>query len=379
MGYLIKIQNNKAQKLISRAFENETSLQEQVKRYPQIIPLEELDENYRPLLIIGREFTLEDSGSIDLLGIDVDGLLTLVEFKLEKNTDMRKVVAQTIEYAANLWGMSYANLDKNVRAYFNSSRCETNELKTKTLGQAVEWHHKATRSEDDEEFLLEDFIANVSGNLQKGQFRLIIFCDSADDRIKRAVEYLNELSRFDIYCATTEPYEEEGKLFFKSTFITRDRVGITGVKQYAGKITFNEFLESLPAQYSGFTEPYKTFDMKKNDVQGFYSMGTKGFAAYFSVGENKLKLFEGYPDNISLITKNRFRKKIEEVIKMPQGSIEDYEIGVSKIGPFKSSFLSKGQWASYKYAQIKPSDLTEYFDFIIAWLKRWFFSEDTKI
>jgi RecB family endonuclease NucS len=102
MGYLIKIQNNKAQKLISRAFENEANLQEQVKRYPQIIPLEELDENYKPLLIIGREFPLKNAGSIDLLGIDVDGLITLLEFKLEKNTDMRKVVAQTIEYAANL-------------------------------------------------------------------------------------------------------------------------------------------------------------------------------------------------------------------------------------------------------------------------------------
>jgi len=291
---------------------------------------------------------------------------------------MRKVVAQTIEYAANLWGMSYADLDKNVRAYFNSNRCEISELKTKTLGQAVEWHHQTARREDDSEFLLEDFIANVSGNLQKGQFRLIIFCDNADDRIKRAVEYLNELSRFDIYCATTEPYEEEGKLFFKSTFITRDRIGIPGVKQYAGKITFKEFLDSLSAQFNGFIEPYKTFDMKKSEVQGFFSMGTKGFAAYFSVGENKLKLFEGYPDYISLVSKNRFEKKIEAVIKMPQNSIEDYGNGVSKINAFKSSFLSKGQWASYKYAQIKPSDLTQYFDFIVGWLKKWFFSEEAQ-
>jgi hypothetical protein len=274
--------------------------------------------------------------------------------------------------------MSYADLDKNVRAYFNSDRCETNELKTKTLGQAVEWHHQTTRREDDEEFLLEDFIANVSGNLQKGEFRLIIFCDNADDRIKRAVEYLNELSKFDIYCATTEPYEEDRKLFFKSTFITRDRVGIPGVKKYAGKITFIEFLESLSAKFNGFIEAYKNFDMKKDEVQGFYSMGTKGFAAYFSVDENKLKLFEGYPDYIGIVTNNFFEKRIKEVIKIPQGALEDYEKGISKIDAFRSSFKSKGQWASFKYAQIKPSDLTQYFDFIIGWLKRWFFSEKAK-
>lgn len=171
-------------------------------------------------------------------------------------------------------------------------------------------------------------------------------------------------------------YEEAGQKIFNSTFITRDRKDFQGRKKHAGKITFSEFLESLSPQFSGFIEPYKTFDMKKNEVFGYFSMGTKGFAAYFSVGEGKLKLFEGYPDYVSIVTKNRFEKKIDGAIKMPQGSLEDYGNGISKIHAFKSSFLSKGQWASYKYAQIKPNDLTQYFDFIVSWLKRWFLSEE---
>lgn len=152
MGYLVKIADGKSEILKPELFDKEVILQEIVKKHPEIIPLEEIDESYDQLLIIGREFNVEKAGSIDLLAIDTTGLLTIIEFKLDKNTDIRKVVAQTIEYAANIWEMSYDVLDKKVQEYFNSNRCDIKELKSKTLVQAVRWHYKKEKKEDDSEF-----------------------------------------------------------------------------------------------------------------------------------------------------------------------------------------------------------------------------------
>jgi len=155
MGYLVKIGNNKYEVIKPKSFKKEERLQEIVKNNPEIIPLEEIDENFDPLLVIGREFTLESVGSIDLLAIDVTGLISIIEFKLEKNTDIRKVVAQVVEYAANIWEMSYDVLDKKVQNYFNSDRCEIPDLKNKTLVQAVRWHFNKTKKEECVEFFSE--------------------------------------------------------------------------------------------------------------------------------------------------------------------------------------------------------------------------------
>jgi len=367
MGYLVKINTDKTEIIKPKSFETEEILREAVKKYPDIIPLEEIDENFDPLLIIGREFSLEGAGSIDLLGIDVSGLITIIEFKLEKNTDIRKIVAQVIEYAANLWEMSYDVLDKKVQDYFNSSRCEIKELKNKTLVESINWHHKKIKKEDSLDFSPEDFIKNVSSNLQKGEFRLIIFCDNVDERTKRAVEYLNYLSNFDIYCASTDEFEVDGKKLFKSTLITKDRKKAPG-KKHAGKITFDEFLNSIPAD---FRETYQYLEKKRQEANSYLSMGTKGFALYFQINEYKMRPFCGYPDSIELISEKFFNKYLGEEI-IPEDARMDYEDRMSKTGPFKNSFKDNRIYPAYKYSKIKPEKLKEYFTVIIDWYKKWF-------
>jgi len=368
MGYLVKISEGKSEIIKPESFDKEVTLQEIVKNHPEIIPLEEIDEEFDPLLIIGRELYLEKAGSIDLLAIDTTGLLTIIEFKLDKNSKMREVIAQTIEYGANMWEMSYDILDKKVREFFNSNRCDIKELKGKTLVQAVRWHYKKTKQEDDSEFSAEEFIKNVSRNLQKGEFRLIIFCDKVDDRTKRAVEYLNLLSRFDIYCASTDEYEDEGKKFFKSTFVTADRTKISKEKKYAGKITFDEFLKSIPAE---LVDIFKFLDEKMKEINGYYVMGIKGFAVYFQVGTEKMRPFAAYPHKLELISENFIEQDInKKTIVIAEDAKKDYEEHISKLNPFQNSFKNPGKYPTYKYNQIKPNELKNYFNFIIEWNKR---------
>jgi len=372
MGYLVKISDDNIETIKPKSFEKEEIMQEIVKSYPEIIPLEEIDENFDPILIIGREFPLEEAGSIDLLAIDVSGLITIIEFKLERNTDIRKIVAQILEYAANLWEMSYYDLDKKVQDYFNSSRCEIKELKNKTLVQAVKWHFEKTKKESgDRTFSSEEFIKNVSRNLQKGEFRLIIFCDNVDGRTKRSVEYLNNLSNFDFYCVSTDAFEVDGNRFFKSNLITIDRKkSIAGGKR-AGKISFDDFLNSIPHEYHEYKEVYKYFNEKMKETNGYYSMGTKGFAFYLQINDKKMRPFCGYPDFIELISEKFFNKYVDKAI-VTESAKKDYEEKIKNIRPFKDSFKDSRVYPTYKYNQMKPDELKEYFNFIIEWYKKWF-------
>lgn len=84
MGYLLKINNGKIETIKPKSFEKKEMLQEIVKKFPEIIPLEEIDENFGPLLIIGREFPLETAGSVDLLAIDTSALQLLLNSNLKK-------------------------------------------------------------------------------------------------------------------------------------------------------------------------------------------------------------------------------------------------------------------------------------------------------
>ena len=370
MGYLVKIGNEKNQIIKPKSFKKEEILQEIVKNNPEIIPLEEIDENFDPLLIIGREFTLENVGSIDVLAIDVTGLITIIEFKLEKNTDIRKAVAQVVEYAANIWEMSYDVFDKKVQNYFNSGHCEISDLKTKTLVKAVRWHFNRSKKEEGVEFSSEEFIKNVSSNLQKGEFRMIVFCDHVDERIKRSVEYLNLLSRFDIYCASTDAYIVDGVQLFRSSLITRDRKKASSVSKYAGKITYDDFINSVPDSYKN---AFKFFNEGIKQVEGYYSWGSKGFAWYFVKNEDKFRPFEAFPGYIIIFVKMYFDRLIKKDIKsISEESVKDYSNRIEKIKTFQNLFHLKNYYKNFKYSQMKPEELREYFEILINWYKKCF-------
>src|SRR3954470_8687005 len=54
------------------------------------------------------EFYIPGAGQVDLLGVGIDGSITLVECKLENNPEIRrKVVGQVLAYAGGLWRTPY--------------------------------------------------------------------------------------------------------------------------------------------------------------------------------------------------------------------------------------------------------------------------------
>ena len=154
---------------------NESWLQETLRRFPQLLPVEEFGPVFHPLVSIGREVPTT-AGSIDNLFISHAGYPVLVETKLWRNPEAkREVVAQLIDYATSLSQLDYTALNVSVADYLRKY-----ERITSTLQDWVE-----TRVEPVD----VGFQRRVSRNLKLGRFLLLIVTDherpAVVDMIKR--------------------------------------------------------------------------------------------------------------------------------------------------------------------------------------------------
>ncbi len=129
---------------------------------PELLPVEE-----GARVAVATEVAVPDIGYIDLLGVDPEGNITLVECKLGSNTEIkRKVVGQIFAYAAGLWKMSYEGFDQAFAAKHGAS-----------LADAVAALNPGAWDE-------ESFRVNVTENLVRGRFRLVIAVDRITDELR---------------------------------------------------------------------------------------------------------------------------------------------------------------------------------------------------
>src|SRR5215217_2952314 len=101
MSIIISKAGKNAQRINRATFGLEDHLQRYIHDNPEVIPIHEIKEGLR-LLILVREFPT-GSGPIDALGIDQSGNLYIIETKMYKNSDKRRVLAQILDYGASLW------------------------------------------------------------------------------------------------------------------------------------------------------------------------------------------------------------------------------------------------------------------------------------
>jgi len=210
-----------ARKLDTQDFPNEDYLQKYITENPDSIPLYEIKENIK-LLIIAREFGT-NSGSIDALGLDQDGQLYIIETKLYKNPDKRKVVAQVLDYGASLWKNfgDYEEFFKKIDAI-----AETN-------------YHVGFDQKLIEFFGIDDEQVNsihesIHSNLREGNLKFVVLMDRIHQELKDLITFVNQNSKFDIYAVELEYYKHENneimipKLFgagIRKTAKTFDRAG----------------------------------------------------------------------------------------------------------------------------------------------------------
>jgi hypothetical protein len=196
MAIIITKNGRNAKKIDKQPFEYENNLQKYIDDNPLSIPLYEIKEDIK-VLILAREFST-DSGPIDALGIDTDGDIYIIETKLYKNADKRTVVAQALDYGASLWKSSI-----EFGEFINATDKYLQNKEFKNTKEKIV--HEFGFDENQTELLLE----RIKENLNHGNFKFIILMDQIDDRLKDLILFVNENSKFDIYAVQFDFYKHE--------------------------------------------------------------------------------------------------------------------------------------------------------------------------
>ena len=196
MPIIVSKNGKNAVKLDKISFGLEDKLQEYIHDNPESIPLYDIKEDIK-LLILAREFGTE-SGPIDAVGIDQDGQIYLVETKLYKNPDKRTVVAQVLDYGASLW--------KTLND-FDDFLIKLNAHVQKKFGMSTTEKIQEYFGIDDEQ--LQSVLEQMKLNLDEGNFKFVVMMDSIGKRLKDLIVYMNQNSKFDIYGVELEYYQHD--------------------------------------------------------------------------------------------------------------------------------------------------------------------------
>jgi len=251
MSLIISSNGGKAVKIEKSSFEKEDYLQQYIYENPESIPLYEIKEDIR-LLILAREFPT-NSGPIDAIGVDKYGELYIVETKLYSNADKRRVIAQSLDYGAALWKHSndfnefLKILDQHTQKVF----------KLRTTEKISEFFELETEDVD-------VIIEKVRDNLNNGVFHFVVLMDKLDDRLKDLILYVNQNSQFDVYAVEFEYYKHDTyeiiipKLF--GTEVKKDiGVSTSGItrRKWTEELMLQDAKQRLsPDEYKGFEQIY---------------------------------------------------------------------------------------------------------------------------
>lgn len=197
MSIIISKSGAGATKIEKSALPHEDYLQDYVARNPQSLPMGELKDNLR-LLVVGREFAT-NSGNIDVLAIDQDGDIYLIETKLFRNPDKRLVVAQVLDYGAALsktYGDGAAFLQEVEGRILRSSGS--------TLDEQIQAHFDPSGEET------TSLRGEIARNFERGHLRFVVLMDRLTDRLRDLIVFINEKSSFSIYAVEMDFYQHEG-------------------------------------------------------------------------------------------------------------------------------------------------------------------------
>lgn len=334
MPIIISTNGKNAVKVDKSSFDKEDYLQKYIYENPESIPLYEIKEDIR-LLILAREFPT-NSGPIDAIGIDKYGELYIVETKLYKNADKRTVVAQALDYGAALWKHSndfnefLSVLDEHTQKIF----------KLKTREKIKEFF----QIEDEE---VETILEKSKKNLNDGVFHFVILMDKLDDRLKDLILFVNQNSQFDIYAVLFEYYKHaEYEIIIPKIFGTEVKkdIGVQSSSSSSRELWNEEKLlkqaqELLPSDvYSNFKKLYDFSKVSADKVR--FGTGQNGsFNPIWSKVCDK-SLF-------SLYTNGRLGLNFNWLLNEDQSNLEIVE-------KFKNGMVEIGFDIPDTYLKIRP-------------------------
>lgn len=317
--YLIEDENANGRVLHPLPIDNtnfkEEWLQKLLDEHPDILPMDEFDDRFGPLISIGREL-----GNIDNLFINPDGLLTIVETKLWRNPEAhRKVVSQILDYAKMLTEWSYEKLNDEVNKYH-----EKNYSRKTSLYELVFENRESNISEP-------EFIECVQTCLDDGEFALLIVGDTIFSKATDLAEMIQSAPHLQFTMGFIElkchklnddndwPMVVVPRLVSKTNEVTRSVVKIyyedtkprvdvdtpSQEKETVGRASMEVYLEELPTE---LTDLYASYFEKWKEAGHTIAWRTKGFSLRINWNGKLSSTFEGQPHNLTLMTENRINR-----------------------------------------------------------------------
>lgn len=293
---------------------DENWLQSLIFKNPELLPVKEFDEDFAPLIPIGREIDT-GAGRIDVLYISPSGNLTIVETKLFKNPEQhRVVVAQVIDYAKEIARWNYDVLDK---ALIDAQK-RKNEPETKSLECMVN---------PGPDLDSVKFQEKVNINLKNGEFLLLIVGDEVRENVAlltnaiQGAPWLNfKIGVIELHFHQIEENKDWPLLVFphivgRTVEVKRSTIKIQYKKEEpiceieipeeteeaGGKTNQEYFLQELPRDLRLVYEKWLNIWNNNKNIQVYW--GKVGFSLLVPMnGKFITTNFRAFPDNLWLLT-----------------------------------------------------------------------------
>ena len=279
-------------------FEEETELQEALKRNPEVIPVADLDLG--EVVVVGRE-TGVPVGAIDLLLVDAEGEVIIVETKLSRNPELRRhVVAQVLDYGASLWrtAPTLKEFERLVLRYWHSDGCEDERLKqARSLREGLEPVFKEIAGE---EWDYDSFESTLSDNLAQGRHVLVVVATGLMDRLSRdLLQYLNLCLEVPLYAVEIDVFETEGRQLIVPRGVRyAPRSGTTRPTRKTDRVTFLAACTPLAAEF--FARMLDEAEAKRMII----NWGSLGFSVRLPL-DPPVTVMYGYPlDDFQVYTRD---------------------------------------------------------------------------
>lgn len=211
----------------------EAELHKTLMEHPALVPA--ADIGFGPMVTAGFEATLA-SGSADLVLLDARGQVCVVEVKKEGNTDTRRVIAQLLDYASALWGLTLEEFEHRVlrsRLGREDPRSLAEFIRDELIGEAEDADEASTQTC---ELLAE--------TLRNGDFALVVAAPSVPPGVERQIEYLNARG-LSVYALEVSYFADDAG----SLFVPRIAVRPTVAARIAGRDPRQEAVAVDPEGY----------------------------------------------------------------------------------------------------------------------------------
>jgi len=210
---------------------DELPIQNLIFEHPECLPISDIDESYNPIIPVCTELNTT-VGPLDILMISPNGELVIIETKLWRNPEARRVVvAQILDYAKEIANWTYEDLQREVN---------------RRLGRKGNTLYEIVRAASPDLLLPEsDFVDSVSRNLSKGRFMLLIAGDGIREGAIGIAEFLSSAAHLNFTFAMVElsVFEAKGlgKLIVPKTIVRTTEIAKMTVEIPNGlKLSLND-------------------------------------------------------------------------------------------------------------------------------------------